>query len=180
MLLRRCISAARCALAALALARCGGEESPAAALRARLEDAGTVTISARVEGAAGEDGVYGLTLRRGGDGLSVTVDSPEEIAGVRVERGADGARLEYEGLILPMDTEGLSPISALPALLEALEAGYESLRWTEGGEFCSAVELSDTVTAELRFDEGGSLIYAELLENGESAAKCSITSIEIS
>ena len=34
--------------------------------------------------------------------------------------------------------------------------------------------------AQLRFDGGGSLIYGELLENGEGAAKCNITSIEIS
>ena len=173
----RKLSAVLAAAALLTLAACGEGESPLAPLRERLEEAERVVISAGVEG-GGE--VYDLTLTSSADGLSVSVDGPEEIAGVRVGRGADGTRLEYEGLILPMDTEGLSPISALPALLEALEAGYESLRWTEGGEFCSAVELSDTVTAELRFDEGGSLIYAELLENGESAAKCSITSIEIS
>ena len=173
----RKLSAVLAAAALLALAACGEGESPLEPLRERLEEAERVVISAGVEG-GGE--VYDLTLTSSGEGLSVSVDGPEEIAGVRVERGADGARLEYDGLILPMDTVGLSPISALPALLEALEAGYESLRWTEGGEFCSAVELSDTVTAELRFDEGGSLIYAELLENGESAAKCNITSIEIS
>ena len=179
MLLRRCISAALCALAALALAGCGGEESPAAALRARLEDAGTVTISARVEGAAGEDGVYGLTLRRGGAGLSVTVDSPEEIAGVRAEYDEDTLTLEYAGLALPMDTEGLSPITALPETLRALEEGYESLYWTEGGEQCVSLESGDSLTVEARFGPDGELVYAELFSGGAGAVRCEITEFTI-
>ncbi|MFR3291205.1 MAG: hypothetical protein ACLTSG_13710 [Lachnospiraceae bacterium] len=62
----------------------------------------------------------GYTLRcvSGAQGSEVEALAPELIAGVRARLDAEGAALEYEGLILDAGevAEGLSPVTALPKL----------------------------------------------------------------
>ena len=74
-----------------------------------------------------------------------------------MEKGATA--LEYDGLILDtgdLDAYGLTPMSALPLLVEALRTGHPDAFWEEGG--CDAVELlfDDHTRARVWFDEEGS------------------------
>ncbi|MBR5533391.1 MAG: hypothetical protein IKU62_00895 [Ruminiclostridium sp.] len=61
------------------------------------------------------------------DGLTMVITAPENVAGITA-RIADGqTALDYEGLQLetgPLNSDGLSPMDALPAFLAAMESGY--------------------------------------------------------
>ena len=91
--------------------------------------------------------VYQYELEAAWDGAEtvLTITAPETVAGITA-RLADGESfLTYDGLILetgPMDGEGLTPLSAIPALVEAARSGYITA--------CSL----DGETGELRLDCG--------------------------
>lgn len=68
------------------------------------------------------------------EGLTMTLSSPEEVAGITATARAGQTGLEYEGMRLetgPLNGEGLSPMDALPALFAALESGYLAETGTE-------------------------------------------------
>lgn len=71
--------------------------------------------------------VYGLTAAQAGEELTLTITSPDTAAGLTARIAEENGLLEYDGAILetgPLDEDGLSPVSALPALLEAAREGY--------------------------------------------------------
>ena len=71
--------------------------------------------------------VYGITAAQTGEELVLTITSPETAAGVTARLSGEKGLLEYDGTILetgPLDGDGLSPVSALPALMEAARKGY--------------------------------------------------------
>ena len=119
---------------------------------------------------------FSLRYALAGDVQRVTVLSPGEISGItaKVEKGATA--LEYDGLILDtgdLDAYGLTPMSALPLLVEALRTGHPDAFWEEGG--CDAVELSvsDHCLARVWFD-GGIPCRAELQCDGVVTVACEI------
>lgn len=74
--------------------------------------------------------VYEFTLdlqyTKGGETV-LTVTAPEDIAGVTARLKDGAATLEYDGASLEtgeLDGQGLSPVSALPALLNAVQTGF--------------------------------------------------------
>ena len=73
--------------------------------------------------------VYEYEMEPAWDGTQTTLTftAPETVAGV-MARLADGESfLEYDGLVLetgPLNEEGLTPVSAIPALVEAARNGY--------------------------------------------------------
>ena len=111
-----------------------------------------------------------------GEVQRVTVLAPERISGItaRVEQG--GTALEYDGLILDtgdLDAYGLTPMSALPLLTDALRCGHADAFWEEDG--CEAVELqiSDHTLARVWFREGVPC-RAELQSDGRVTVACEI------
>ena len=72
----------------------------------------------------------------------VTILSPECISGISATVALGKTSLEYDGLILDtgdLNDYGLSPMSALPLLVEALRHGHADAFWTEEGR--DAVEI---------------------------------------
>ena len=70
---------------------------------------------------------YELTARGEGEEMTLTLTAPETVAGITARVGGETGLLEYDGVSVetgPLDEEGLSPMSALPALLEAARSGY--------------------------------------------------------
>jgi len=70
---------------------------------------------------------YGVTAAQTGEELALTITSPDTAAGLTARVADKNGLLEYDGAILetgPLDGDGLSPVSALPALLEAAQEGY--------------------------------------------------------
>lgn len=70
---------------------------------------------------------YELTAACDGEETTLSLTAPETVAGMTAHLKNGAGSLEYEGMWVetgPLDGEGLSPVSAVPALLEAARSGY--------------------------------------------------------
>lgn len=121
-------------LSLLLLTSCGGTEggnqAEELALTIRGEYLALEKLSASVEITA-DYGVrvydFALTAAVNGEETVLTLTQPEWVAGLTARLTGEDSQLEYDGLILetgPLNDEGLSPVSALPELLEAARSGY--------------------------------------------------------
>lgn len=178
---RRMLAALMTALLLVPLAACGGDaaEQAVEALRASMAE-GQAELTARVT-AWGEDGArteYTLRCVSSAQGSEVEALAPELIAGVRARLDADGSALEYEGLILDAGelAEGLSPVTALPKLCEAIRGACVELAWTEGGESVASLVPEDGLGLTLRLDSSGAPVSAEFTsrESGRTLLTCAI------
>ncbi|MBR4098667.1 MAG: hypothetical protein IKK44_01605 [Clostridium sp.] len=64
----------------------------------------------------------------------VTLTAPETVAGITARIASGQTALEYDGIQLetgPLNSDGLSPMDALPAFFEAMESGYMAETGTE-------------------------------------------------
>ena len=70
---------------------------------------------------------YELTAAVNGEETILTLSAPETVAGLTAHVTGKDSRLEFDGVCVetgPMDDSGLTPVSALPALLETARSGY--------------------------------------------------------
>lgn len=161
---------------ALMLAACGSDETAALdALRSELEGAGSVSVSAEVSSnTGGRLAEYTLRCTRSDGEVTVEVLAPESLAGVSVSGGTGSGELRYGSLMLEVPLEGVSPLTALPLTLAAIEDGYAALSWSEGDETLFSLELSDASSVTLTLSAEGTPVRSELIDGGESAAVCEI------
>ena len=124
----------------LALSACGGvrEDEPqrqALALRTDYLAAEGCTAQLSVTADYGQRVyTYGVEVTvTGGEGV-LTVTSPTELAGITA-RVVDGqSQLEYDGAVLetgPLSPDGLTPLSAVSALLDSARSGFMDSCTTE-------------------------------------------------
>ena len=122
-----------------------------------------------------EDKTVSFTLGYSSDteGSTVTVIAPELIRGIRAHAKAGETSVEYDGLILdtgPLDDFGLSPMSALPVMVEALRSGYLDSAWEEQGQYAALLIPSDNMNVQVNLDKYTmSPVYAELISDGRVA-----------
>lgn len=107
----------------------------------------------------------------------VTVLSPASISGIsaRVERGSTA--LEYDGLILDtgdLDGYGLSPMSALPLLVDALCRAHADAFWTEEDESVVKLLYDDHASVQVWFSGEMIPLRAELICDGSVTVTCDI------
>lgn len=72
-----------------------------------------------------------------GEETTLTLTAPDTVAGITAKVTGADSTLEYEGLSLetgPLNEDGLTPVSAVPALLEAARSGYITACTMEGDE----------------------------------------------
>ena len=70
---------------------------------------------------------YELAAAVTGQETVLTLSAPETVAGLTARITGEDSRLEFDGVCVetgPLDGNGLTPVSALPALLEAARSGY--------------------------------------------------------
>lgn len=112
------------------------------------------------------------------DGVQrVTVLAPERISGISARLEPGKTSLEYDGLILDvgdLDDYGLSPMSALPLLVDALRHGHADAFWTEDGKDAVELLIDDHTRAQVWFDPEGLPCYAELVSDGLVTVSCHI------
>lgn len=112
------------------------------------------------------------------DGVQrVTVLGPDSISGITARLEEGKSALEYDGLILDtgdLDEFGLTPMSALPLLTDALRRGHADAFWTE--EDLDAVELiyDDATLVRTWFDGDGLLCRAEIQCGDRVTVRCEI------
>lgn len=131
----RWILAPMMTLLLLLLPGCGGKgqggdrvEERALAIRGEyleMDDcAATCTVTADY-GQRVYEFAYALTVQ--GEEVTLALTAPQELAGATVRLSGKEGRLEIEGAMLEtgtLDEEGLTPVSAVPALLEAAKSGF--------------------------------------------------------
>lgn len=109
---------------------------------------------------------------------TVTVAEPENIAGIRARLLPGETKLEYQDLILDtgdLDQAGLTPMSALPTLVEALRSGHLDSLWQEGGELVVQLVLTDALSARVRFRQDDMTpTHAELISGDTVTVYCEI------
>ena len=70
---------------------------------------------------------YEMAVSVNGEETTLTLSAPETVAGLTARLTGEENLLEFDGVSVetgPLDDDGLTPVSALPALLEAARSGY--------------------------------------------------------
>lgn len=133
---------------------------------------------------------YGVdfTWQREGETL-LTITAPENVAGTTARISAGETALEYDGVMLetgPLNSEGLSPVDAIPALLSYAREGFAAECALEGEEgeprtlhvVCRDPEKEPGMgmEAELWFERStGNLLRGELSQEGFTVIQCGVT-----
>lgn len=104
------------------------------------------------------------------EGCSVTVIKPELISGIsaHVEKGE--SELRFDDIILDtgeLTDFGLSPMSALPMMIDGIANGYTESVWEENGEIVAHIEATDALSVQLRLDKYTLTPLAAELISGE-------------
>lgn len=158
---------------AVMLTGCGGSAARESfeEFSTSLNDEAALCFTARIR-AEYDDRTAEFTLDYTEDesGCVVSVVSPEMIRGVSAHITAGETALEYDGIMLDtgtLDSFGLSPMSALPLLVETMKSGYLDTAWEENDALCAVLVPSDNVSIELRLDKYTKTpLYAEISSNG--------------
>ena len=110
----------------------------------------------------------------------VEVLSPEAIAGVTASRTNENTQLEYDGLLLSLgELSGITPVSAVPELLDRICSGYIELCYTEAADRGSitAVQFVEEqgITLRLWMDSNMCPIRADFTQDKNAEIAISIT-----
>lgn len=131
-----------------------------------------------------------VAYRREGETV-LTVTAPEEIAGVTARLWEDSSVLEYDGAQVetgPVTEEGLSPMAAVPLLLEQAGEGFIAqcgLETLESGEVlrvvCRDPEGQPGVGLEYTLwfqPETHALVRGEVSQDGYTVLTCTFTGFQ--
>lgn len=162
-----------------------GAETLAVAIRGEYMAMTGYSLQAQVNADYGQR-VYDFTLSVTSDGAETTVvvREPEMLAGITARLTADEGVLEYEDLSLEtgfLDADGLSPVSALPALMEAACTQYIDRCTLADGVLevhCADPEqkAGDGQEVTLWFDaQTHALTGGEISQDGRRVIACEIT-----
>ena len=157
----------------------GAAENQYNAFAQALSEMDTLSFTAVLR-AEYEDKTVDFTLRYNEDesGTSVTVLAPELVAGIKARVVGDSTALEYEGILIDtgnLDNFGLTPMSALPILVETMRAGHLESYWTEDSRAVFQLILDDHLYAVVYFEsETMTPVRAELVSDGHVRVACDI------
>ena len=105
-----------------------------------------------------------------------TVTAPEQAAGVTAHLRDGASTLAFDDIILPagdLNGAGLTPLTALPYVVEAIRSGYVDLTWTENG--LQVVQLiTDDHTAVRLYLDGTVPQCAELSVDDTLCLRCTM------
>lgn len=169
----------------LLLSACGGTESRMQeALQFRTALLGAPACSFTLElTAQGENEAFACTLACAvsQDGITeVTVQSPEEIAGVSAAVGDGGTEVRYEGVRLDFGepSGSVTPVGAPGLLYAAWTGGYIAAAGQEDDATLTRYLLgsgSDERQVDTWFDAAGIPVACEVVEGGVTVLQCRIT-----
>lgn len=128
-----------------------------------------------------DDKTVGFSVRYASDeeGCSITVTEPELISGISAHIEKGGSELRFDDMILDtgkLTDFGLTPMSALPMLIDGVKNGYTDSVWEENGELAAHIEAADELSLQLRLDKYSlTPVSAELISDEQVKVFVSIT-----
>lgn len=160
------------------LSGCGSarEEARLEEFSARLAEAENTCFTAAMR-CEYPDRVEDLTLHfeGGEEECTVTVERPENIAGIRARITEKGGALEYDGLILDVgDISGITPMSALPLIYGTLRTPFIDHVWSEGENTVYSLIQNDETWVNVWFTADMIPCRAEIVSGGTVAVHCEI------
>ncbi len=120
-----------------------------------------------------------------GEDTVLTLTAPAEVAGTVARLSGKDGQLEYDGVVVetgPLSDDGLTPLGAVPALLEAARSAFMDSSTLESPDGISllrvlcrdpALSPGQGQEATLWFDPGsGALVLGELMLDGRQSVRC--------
>ena len=113
---------------------------------------------------------FTLGYEESGEGGTVTVLAPELIKGIKAHVSPGSTSLEYESIVLDtgaLDNFGLSPLSSLPHLVQAMRRGHMDSFWEEDEALVLQLQSEDELKCTVWFKKEGMIpLRAELSSGG--------------
>lgn len=136
-----------------------------------------VTVTAQVRADYGDSVAdYTLTCRELADGYDLTVIAPETAKGVGAHLRRGESTLTFDDILLPagdLNAAGLTPLTALPYVVDAVRSGYVDLTWQEDGLLVVQLITDDHTVVRLYLD-GAVPQCAELSVDERSCLYCTV------
>ena len=136
-----------------------------------------VTVTAQVRADYGDTVAdYTLTCRELADGYDLTVIAPETAEGVGAHLRRGESTLTFDDILLPagdLNAAGLTPLTALPYVVDAVRSGYVDLTWQEDGLLVVQLITDDHTVVRLYLD-GTVPQCAELSVDERSCLYCTV------
>ncbi|MCD8322445.1 MAG: hypothetical protein LUC89_06140 [Oscillospiraceae bacterium] len=127
----------------------------------------------------GTAATYTLSAVYDGQQTEIEVLSPDIIAGVKATVLRGETTVSYENVLLgagAVDEEGLTPVSAIPVMLDAMASGYTELLWWEGDYIVARLYVGEQSVLTLWLDQDSlAPISSEIATAGETVIACSFT-----
>ena len=107
---------------------------------------------------------YTLEVDASSDEITLTITQPDILAGITARCRNGDSFLEYDGLVIEtgaLNKQGLSPMSAIPAMLEQLRGGYLMAWNMEDGALritCGDPDLGTTAAAVRAAEIGADVV----------------------
>lgn len=161
-------------------AGCSGgreDEETVSIIQQQLSEASTLTVQAEV---CTQDSRFKLLCLGEGDSFSVTVIEPELIAGVTATVSGSELEIGYDEVFISvgaLNSDGISPFSALPCIAETLRNGHAAEVWRESVFetecICARFQVSDESRLTIWIEpELQAPVYAELDNGGKVVLSC--------
>ncbi len=154
------------------------------ALRKAVTAAQSIRFQAEMTADDGEN-VAQYTLDVSYDGQQTTVEilAPALIAGVKATALRGESTISYDGVILgagPVDNEGLTAMSAMPVMLDAIASAYVELLWWEEGSIAARLYVGERSVLTLWLDRDTCLpVAGEFAADGRTSVTCRFTGWEM-
>ena len=172
----------------LLLPGCGGREARLEeqfdALRGAVTAAESIRFQAAVTADRGESvAEYTMNAAYDGQQTSIELITPELLKGVKATALRGETSVSYDGVMLgagPLDGEGLTPVSAIPVMLDAMANAYVELVWQEDDDLAARLYVGENSVLTLWVD-GTSLAptAAEIAADGRTVVTVRIEGWEI-
>ena len=173
----------------LLLPGCGEREARLEKGFDALRQAVTVAENIRFQGSLTADygetvADYTMAVSYDGQETVVEVLAPELIAGVQASAKRGETAISYQGVQLgagPLDEEGLTPMSAIPVMIDAMASSYVELLWWDGDYIASRLYVGENSVLTLWLDkETYTPVAGEIASEGRTVITMRIDGWEIS
>lgn len=166
----------------------GGKKDAAQEIKTEYGSVSSADMTASVKADyGGNEFEYKLKYSGSPESGRLFVLAPDEIAGLEATVSSSGSEMVFDGAELyagSPDSDGLSPVWALPVLLDAWHGGAVTSSYGDRVGGCSSValttEISNTVSQTTWFDAKTHLpLKSEIYSGGSAVITCEFENVSL-